>query len=351
MARTSTRGAGGPGGNLLLGGLFAACLIALVVLSIYVLPDRLVARDVGAAAVGQLKPPELLKAKDDVRKTLLQGIGGLLFLATAFFTWRQLATSREQLRHNVESSRIQHELDRQGQITEQFNKAIDHLGSDRVDVRLGGIYALERIANSSGRERGPIVEVLTAYIREHAPRPAVQDDTPDPATLKAPKADVQAAAIVLARRATDGDRGADLDLTGVDLRLVHLALPKVRVAKLQRVNLQEAVLQASNLQAADLGNADLWQVDLRWSNLQSANLRKAYLQEACLQEADLREADLQEADLRKADLRETQLQGVDLRGAKLEGTRLEGANADRRTRWPDGFTATAETAGIRFVDG
>jgi hypothetical protein len=346
MARTSARGASGPRGNLLLGGLFAACLVALVVLSIYVLPDRLVARDVGAAAVGQLEPPQLLKAKDDVRKTLLQGIGGLLFLATAFFTWRQLATSREQLRHNVESSHIQHELDRQGQITEQFNKAIDHLGNDQVDVRLGGIYALERIAITSKDERGPIVEVLTAYIREHAPRPAVQDDTPDPATLKAPKADVQAAAIVLARRATDGDRGADLDLTGVDLRKAYLASPKVRAAKLQRVNFQEALLQASNLQAADLGNADLWQVDLRWSNLQSANLRKAYLHEA-----DLREADLREADLREADLRETQLQGVDLRGAKLEETRLEGANADRRTRWPDGFTARAETAGIRFVDG
>jgi hypothetical protein len=326
---------------LLLGGLFAVCLVALVVLSIYVLPDRLVARDVGAAAVGQLKPSELLKAKDDVRKTLLQGIGGLLFLATAFFTWRQLATSREQLRHNVESSHVQHELDRQSQITEQFNKAIDHLGGNQVDVRLGGIYALERIANTSEHERGPIVEVLTAYVREHASRPTVQDDTPDPATLKAPKADVQAAAIVLARRATDGDRGADLDLAGVDLRLAYLASPKVRVAQLQRVNLQEALLQASNLEAADLENADMWRVDLRWSNLKSANLRKAYLQEA----------DLRETELEGADLRETKLQGADLRGAKLEGTRLEGAETDQRTKWPDGFADRAATAGVRFVDG
>jgi hypothetical protein len=338
MARTSARGAGGARGNLLLGGLFAACLVALVVLSIYVLPDRLVAHDVGAAAVGQLKPSELLKAKDDVRKTLLQGIGGMLFLATAFFTWRQLATSREELRHNVESSHVQHELDRQGQITEQFNKAIDHLGSVAIDVRLGGIYALERIAITSEHERGPIVEVLTAYLREHAPRPAVQD-TPDPATIKAPKADVQAAAIVLARRATDGDRGADLDLTGIDLRKAYLAPPKLNVAQLQRVNFQEALLQASNLEAADLGNADLWRVDLRWSNLKSTNLRKAYL----------READLRDTEMQDADLREAQLQGSDLRGAKLEGARLEGADADRKTRWPDGFTARA--AGVCFIDG
>ncbi len=250
MARTSASGAREPRGNLLVGRLFAAFLVALVLLSVYVLPGRLVAHDIGAAGVGQLKPSELLKAKDDVRKTLLQGIGGLLFLATAFFTWRQLQISRES------------------QITEQFNKAIDHLGGVQVDVRLGGIFALERIANVSAHERGPIVEVLTAYVRGHAPRPAVQDDTPDPAMLKTPKADVHAAMIVLARRASGGERGADLDLTSVDLRRVHLASPKVTVAQLQRVNLQEALLQAANLEAANLGNADLWRVDLRWSTLQ-----------------------------------------------------------------------------------
>lgn len=319
MAWTTAGGPRTPRGGFLVGGLLAAFLVALVVLSVYVLPDRLVAYDVGAAA-GQLKPSELLKAKDDIRKTLLQGIGGLLFLATAFFTWRQLQISRGQL-----------QIGRESQITEQFTKAIDHLGDDQVDVRLGGIYALERIANVSERERGPIVEVLTAYIREHAPRPAVQDDTPDPATLPAPKADVHAAMVVLARRATGEERGVNLDLTGVDLRRVHLASPKVEIAQLQRVNLQEALLQACNLEGADLSYADLWRIDLRWSNLKSANLQKAHLHEA--------------------DLRDTALQDADLRGANLEAIKLEGAQANRRTRWPESFAALAEAAGVRFVDG
>jgi hypothetical protein len=305
-------------GGLLVGGLLAACLVALVVLSVYVLPDRLVAYDVGARA-DQLKPSELLKAKDDIRKTLLQGIGGLLFLATALFTWWQLQIGRGQL-----------QIGRESQITEQFNTAIDHLGNDKVDVELGGIYALERIAIISERERGPIVEVLTAYVRQHAPRPAVLDEAPDPATLKAPTADVQAAMIVLARRAAGEERGADLDLSCVDLRRLHLAAPKVEVAQLQRVNLQEALLQACNLQAANLANADLWRADLRWSSLKSANLQKAYLQEA--------------------DLRDTELQGADLSGADLEGIKLEGAQADKRTIWPEGFAAKVEAAGVRFVN-
>ena len=37
-------------------------------------------------------------------------------------------------------------------------------------IRLGGIYALERIARDSEKDHGPIMEVLTAYVREKAPR-------------------------------------------------------------------------------------------------------------------------------------------------------------------------------------
>jgi hypothetical protein len=52
-------------------------------------------------------------------------------LLGAFFTWRQLQISRE------------------GQVTDRFTRAVDQLGHPEVDVRLGGIYALERIAKDS----------------------------------------------------------------------------------------------------------------------------------------------------------------------------------------------------------
>ncbi|WP_190824624.1 hypothetical protein [Saccharopolyspora pogona] len=43
-----------------------------------------------------------------------------------------------------ESSNLQ-----QQQITERFSTAIEQLGSDKLQIRLGGIYALERIAHDS----------------------------------------------------------------------------------------------------------------------------------------------------------------------------------------------------------
>jgi len=42
------------------------------------------------------------------------------------------------------------ELTEQGQVTDRYTKAIEQLGSDKLDVRIGGIYALERIARDSG---------------------------------------------------------------------------------------------------------------------------------------------------------------------------------------------------------
>ena len=43
----------------------------------------------------------------------------------------------------------QTDADRQRRITESFSKAIEQLGSDKVEVHLGGIYSLERISQES----------------------------------------------------------------------------------------------------------------------------------------------------------------------------------------------------------
>jgi len=60
------------------------------------------------------------------------------------------------------------ELTEQGHITERYTKAIEQLGSDKLDVRLGGIYALTRIAVDSERDHPAVVEVLSAFVREHS---------------------------------------------------------------------------------------------------------------------------------------------------------------------------------------
>src|SRR2546422_4220326 len=67
----------------------------------------------------------------------------------------------------------------QGQITERFTKAIEHVGdTGRLTVRLGGIYALERIATRDAPDyHWQIMEVLTAYVRDNAPWPPNQSSS------------------------------------------------------------------------------------------------------------------------------------------------------------------------------
>jgi hypothetical protein len=55
---------------------------------------------------------------------------------------RQAATASE--RHQEQTN-----ADRQRRITEIFSKAVEQLGSDKLEVRLGGVYSLERISKES----------------------------------------------------------------------------------------------------------------------------------------------------------------------------------------------------------
>src|SRR5215218_815091 len=78
-----------------------------------------------------------LRLQSDSRATLVQGLAGLAVFAGAAIGWRQY-------QHTVQSARLQHDLDRSGQITERFTRAIDQLGRrEQLEIVLGGIYALE----------------------------------------------------------------------------------------------------------------------------------------------------------------------------------------------------------------
>jgi Pentapeptide repeats (9 copies) len=71
-------------------------------------------------------------------------------------------------------------------ITELYTKAVEQLGSEKAPVRLGGLYALERVAavaQGDPVQRQTIVDVLCAYLRMPYTPPADRapaDDAPEP---------------------------------------------------------------------------------------------------------------------------------------------------------------------------
>jgi hypothetical protein len=245
-----------------------------------------------------------LELQNDVRTTLLQALGGVVIALGAVFTYRQLQVNRE------------------GQITERFTRAVDQLGNEKghVDVTLGGIYALERIAKDSSADRATIVQVLTAYARGHAPWPPVRpgqyvEDAPlrrlPPLHERCP--DVQAAITVLGHM-PPGSQG--LDLRGIDLRK----------ADLTSAHLEGALLIDAHLEAADLTSAHLEGAFLRGAHLEEADLFYAHLEKA-----DLMFAHLEWAKLGGAHLEKVSLWGAHLKGALLAGANLQEAGLQERT--------------------
>ena len=308
------------------------------------------------------------------KKDLVQALGlitaGVAGAVGIFFTWRgqrdaretqeenqkitreQLKNAEEQLRlarlsqeANQKTTQDQleqawNELDiaRRGQITERFTQAIDQLGSESLEIRLGAIYSLERTAREDRDYHWPIMEVLTTYVRTHAGLNPNREQEVDEPPLEP---DVQAILTIIGRRSIyhgDVEFGA-IDLREANLRRADLKEANFQGANLRRANLRGANFQGANFQRADLvvsnlQGADLRRADLKEANLKTANLRGANLGEANLDGADLVGAKLgyarlDRADLRGADLRRADLRGADLRGADLQRTNLEGVRFDR----------------------
>jgi hypothetical protein len=108
-------------------------------------PDWLAHHDVGSG-----KGPLHETALDNAPGPLLTLSAGLVALVALIFTARTFHLSRE------------------GQVTDRYTKAVEQFGSDKLDVRIGGIYALERIARDSAKDHPAVMEVLTAFTREHS---------------------------------------------------------------------------------------------------------------------------------------------------------------------------------------
>ncbi|NIZ10640.1 pentapeptide repeat-containing protein [Pseudooceanicola sp. HF7] len=304
----------------------------------------------------------------------------------------------------------------EGLITDRINKAVEGLGADKtvkrqrvnaegepihvlydnkkpdlsrpvydertepnIEVRIGAILSLERIAQDSERDHIPVMEILCAYIRQNAGRPeltgppgSTDPETGDPLEPSPdewrkwgrevrlpPRLDIDVALRVISARSakrrqheTLEDRRLnlqqvdlrglilqDLDLGPADLRGAQLQGASLREAELQGADLERAKLQGAVLREAELKGADLWEAqlqgsDLRWARMQGADLTQAQLQGADGWDAQLQGAVLVRAQLQGAELMDAQLQGAvlvraQLQGAKLWGAQLQGANLSR----------------------
>jgi uncharacterized protein YjbI with pentapeptide repeats len=282
-------------------------------------------------------PKARTDVEDNFRKTIGQLLGGVAVLAGAGIAYVQF-TQQQKAGHDL-------------LISNQVSKGFEQLGNDKVQVRLGGIYALEGVMNDSERYHQPVLEALCAFVRN-----STQSHFADSVAGKvlesvmktlgagptqhlpsSPATDVQAALTVIGRREAGAGRvdlrrafipGAALNranLSSAYLNGVNLNSAFLSGATLNRAFLNHANLSRAWLVRADLSRALLSDADLSRTTLNRAELNSAFLSDALLNDAGLSDADLSSAYLKGANLGGADLSGANLKGADLSGAHLRGA--------------------------
>jgi uncharacterized protein YjbI with pentapeptide repeats len=264
---------------------------------VWVLPDVL-------TRPGAVTGKDLLEARNSVRVSLLQACGGGLIALGLFFTAKTLRLNRE------------------GQLTDRYSKAIEQMGHESVDVRLGGIYALERLSRDSPSDYPTIVEVLCAFVREHTSQPGIhgRDASDDPVS-----ADVDAAVRVLARRT---DTGKHLDLSHCGLNKLSLGPGNWDGTNFVYSAFDGGTMTGSSLEGATFAFTRIRQSGFNHIKGAGVNFVRAHVQ-AWFVDADLTRADFRYCDLTHSDFSGRYDEGAPRRlrspAARLAGARFDGA--------------------------
>jgi len=286
---------------------------------------------------------DLFQALGLILTGLAATFAGLAAIAGIYVTWRNLQQTQDSANENLELARqnLQHaqessnetlELTRQGQIVDRFTQAVAQLGAARdggakqIEVRLGGVYALEHIAKEdlTRHHYMAVIEVLTGYLRENATWEGEDSRKDD--------ADIQAVLSVIGRRDLRYGAGEDrtLNLSKSDLMDMNL-----KGAHLEGVSLLGTHLERANLLGAHLERALLSGAHLEGAVLRGTHLERAHLRGAHLEGADLRGAILKGADVAGTHLRRARAQGTDLSEVvNLTQPELEQVNGDETTLIP-----------------
>ena len=244
----------------------------------------------------------------------LRNVGLLLggALAFVFAGWRAWVAERQASAAQAQAATAQAQfataqaqvsIAQQSLLNERYQRGAEMLGTLTLAVRLGGIFALRRLAEEHPEQYHiQIMELFCAFARHPTKDSSIEsgsnihEEDNNERTLRADVQDVMRAI---------GTRSS----AGLSLEHDHKITLYLRDARLDHLQVQDAILSG-----AWLTNANLSGAGLRGANLSSARLRQAILCGAKLQRAILSDAKLWGADLSGAVLLNANLSGTDLCG-------------------------------------
>ncbi len=209
-----------------------------------------------------------------------------------------IAISRNITANNQnKSAEEQNRINERARITESMVQAIAQIGTfndkqPNIEVRLGGIYSLERIAKNSDDEYKKIMDILCAYVRVTASKKQKpQRETED----------------------TREDTQAAIDVLGTKKSNLFLFEKRNQF----RVNLEDCNLSGYRFSELDFNT---------YSMSGGAIFDNSLFKSAEFHRADLSYGSFDEADLTEANFEHAKLVGARFLGATFKDTKVHGAD-------------------------
>ena len=250
-----------------------------------------------------------------------------------------------------ETTERQTYTEEQGLITDRLNKATEGLGKkdgDKplIEVRLGALYALERIAQDSLRDHIQIMEIICAYIRTNSPLSKetdeqenlnkdiktdtakktnkatkidanIENDEDEDNEAKKLREDIQAALTIIGRRENWSDSKKRLEAEKERGYQIDLSYCDLRYAIIYRANLSRTDIEGANLSHARIMYTDLSHVRANKTTMIHVTLDGSDLSNASFYESNLRRAQLNYTDMSESGFNDTNLTHASISGARM----------------------------------
>jgi uncharacterized protein YjbI with pentapeptide repeats len=231
-------------------------------------------------------------------------------------------------------------ISQEKQITERFSKAIEQLASEKIEIKLGAIYTLERIAKDSQADRWTIIEVLTAFARENTYLKKEKEisnvsslqneglnNKKEEKELSKMRWDVQELLTVIIRVNNQNfQKNKQLNLSNISIIRSDLTDANFRKANLSDCDFSGAILWRANLSGARLSGANFSKSELVETKFIRASLANSIFIHAIFIYVNFSKANLIQADFSGCGLRETIFIKALLGGANFTNANLSGAN-------------------------
>lgn len=214
-------------------------------------------------------------------------------------------------------------------MAESLSQAIQKLGEQEdVHLRIGGIYSLQRIANSSKEDHWAVMEILAAFIRNQSEAILRENERVGSLVINSVPEDIQIALTVIGRRNLEWDPldpDKRLDLTDSFLRGAVLIQGDLRKSILLGSDLSNADFSGTNFSYAkiseietvsNLSNATLNATNMTCASLEGAHLAKAKMARAILVQANFDHSSLKDTDFSNANVEQATFYEVE--GLTLE---------------------------------